>query len=305
MNRVKIVVVSVLIAGTMVSCVGKKKYAEVQSRLSMSDQNLQKCNDDLLAARQNIVKLQGDLTASRSEGSSAQRLREEQIGDLRRQIADLQKNRDQQLVQLEGLTVLSKTANENIDKTLAQMSEKDKYIKLLLAAKNRVDSLNLALAVNLKQSIGLDLNDKDVDIKVDKTVVFINLSDAMMYKSGSYKLTPRAEEVLGKIAKIIISRPELEVMVEGYTDDTPIKTDILDDNWDLSVKRSTAVVRVLQNKYKVNPDRLIASGRGEYNQLVPNTSADNKAKNRRTRIILMPKLDQFYELLDPATVAKK
>jgi chemotaxis protein MotB len=157
-----------------------------------------------------------------------------------------------------------------------------------------VDSINLAAAINLKSSIGLDLNDKDGDIKVDNTVVMINLSDAMMCATGSGKLTPSANEVLAKIAKIIKSRPDLEVIVEGYTDNTPI-SGAIEDNWELSTKRSTAVVRVLQQKYNVDPNRMIAAGRGEYNTLVDIKSPENMAKNRRTRIILMPKLNQFYD----------
>ncbi|MCR9063650.1 MAG: OmpA family protein [Cytophagales bacterium] len=299
MKSLKWVLISFLAAGSMVSCVSKKKYVDIQSKLSQSDASLSKCNEELASANRQNVKLQSDLSSNKVESSSVIKLREEQISDLRAQVADLQKNRDQQLIQVEGLTVLSKTANSNIDKTLTQLGEKDKYIRLLQAAKTKVDSINLALAVNLKSSIGLDLDDKDVEIKVDKTVVMINLSDAMMYNSGSYKLTARANEVLGKIAKIIKSRPDLEVMVEGYTDNTPIQTDVLEDNWDLSVKRATSVVRVLQTRYNIDPNRLIAAGRGEFNKLMPNDTPQNKAINRRTRIILMPKLDQFYDLLNP------
>jgi len=147
--------------------------------------------------------------------------------------------------------------------------------------------------------------DNDVDIKVDKTVVMINLSDKMLFKSGSSDLTTRANEVLGKIAKIIESRPDFEVMVEGYTDSDPISNSCITDNWDLSVKRSTSVVRVLTKTYKIDPNRMIAAGRGQYNALASNATAEGKATNRRTRIIIMPKLDQFYDLLDPEKAAVK
>lgn len=304
MKSVKWILVFVLMASGFVSCVSKKKYADIQSKYKLTDASLLKCSDDLMSAKQENNKLQSDLAASRAEVSNTSKFREEQLNDLRNQIADLQKNRDQYVMQVEGLTVLSKTANDNIDKTLTQLSQKDQYIRLLQSAKNKVDSINLALAVNLKSSIGIDLEDKDVDIKVDKTVVMINLSDAMMYTSGSYKLTPRATDVLGKIAKIIKSRPELEVMVEGYTDNKPINNAVAEDNWELSVKRSSAVIRVLQQKYGVDPNRLIVAGRGEFNKLVPNSNPQNMALNRRTRIILMPKLNQFYDLLNP-DLAKK
>jgi chemotaxis protein MotB len=187
------------------------------------------------------------------------------------------------------------------------LQQKDNYIHLLHAAKSKADSINLALAVNLKSVLQEGINDQDVEIKVDKTVVYINLSDKMLYESGSFKLTKRAHEVLAKIALIVESRPEFEVMVEGYTDNVPIKTSCMEDNWDLSVKRATSVVRVLQEDYNIDPNRLVAAGRGEYNALASNETADGKAKNRRTRIIILPKLNQFYDLLDPkmAAAAKK
>jgi chemotaxis protein MotB len=187
---------------------------------------------------------------------------------------------------------------------LSQLEQKDKYIRLLQAAKTRADSINLALAVNLKGVLSEGLDDKDVEVKVDKTVVFVNLSDKMLFQSGSSNLTPRASEVLGKIAKIVESRPELEVMVEGYTDNVPIKNACMDDNWDLSVKRATSVVRVLQKNFNVNPNRLIAAGRGEYNTLASNSTDAGRSTNRRTRIIILPKLDQFYDLLNPNLAPK-
>ncbi|MCB0634660.1 MAG: OmpA family protein, partial [Lewinella sp.] len=186
--------------------------------------------------------------------------------------------------------------------TLSQLEKKDKYIRLLQAAKSKADSINLALAVNLKSVLREGIEDEDVEIKVDKTVVFVNLSDKMLYQSGSSNITSRANEVLGKIAQIIQSRPELEVMVEGYTDNVPIKNSCITDNWDLSVKRATSVVRALQTTHKIDPNRLIAAGRGEYNALASNATAEGRATNRRTRIIILPKLDQFYDLLNPNNV---
>ena len=208
------------------------------------------------------------------------------------------------LLKFGDLTVLSKSANENIKETLSQLEKKDSYIHLLQNAKSKADSINLALAVNLKSVLKDGIADEDVEVKVDKTVVFINLSDKMLYQSGSSDLTSRAHEVLSKIAQIIEARPELDVMVEGYTDNVPIKNDCMSDNWDLSVKRATSVVRVLQTNYNVNPNRLIAAGRGEYNTLATNDTAEGRAINRRTRIIILPKLNQFYDLLNPNTLPK-
>lgn len=215
---------------------------------------------------------------------------------------DLKAQRDQTVNQVGDLTVLSKSANENMKNTLDQLSRKDRYISYLLNAKSKADSLNLALAVNLKSVLKDGIDDEDVDVKVDKTVVFINLSDKMLYQSGSSRLTSRASEVLSKIAAIIKSKPNLEVMVEGYTDNVPISNDCMQDNWDLSVKRSTSVVRALQNEYGVDPNRLIAAGRGEYNALATNATAEGRSINRRTRIIILPKLNEFYDLLDTQEV---
>ena len=199
---------------------------------------------------------------------------------------------------------MSKSANENIKETLKQLEGKDEYIKYIQAARTRADSINLALAVNLKGVLKDGIADDDVDVRVDKTVVFINLSDKMLYSSGSADITDRANEVLAKIATIVKSRPGFEVMVEGYTDDVPMKNDCMIDNWDLSVKRATSVVRALQTKHGIDPNRLIAAGRGEYNQLASNDTAAGKATNRRTRIIILPKLDQFYDLLNPSNAPK-
>ncbi|MFT4734659.1 MAG: chemotaxis protein MotB [Algoriphagus sp.] len=281
------------------SCVGKKKYVDLQSQLTQSQSSLESCGDDLLKYKQDLTKAENDLSNEIASASNTAKLREEQMKDLRGQITDLQSSRNQQMQQVEGLTVLSKAAADNIDKTLVQLASRDEYINNLRSAKNKADSMNLALAINLTQSLDVDINDEDVDIRVDKTVVMINLSDKMLYRSGSSRLTARANDVLGKIAKIIKARPELEVMVEGYTDDQSISTDCIQDNWDLSVKRATSVVRVLQENFEVDPNKLIAAGRGEYNAKADNQTMEGRSLNRRTRIILMPKIEQFYDLLDP------
>jgi chemotaxis protein MotB len=296
MKSKSLLMLIVLIAFGMSSCVSTKKYTSMQRSLEqdLASTNglLKDCNDDL---NEYIKKL--------SLSSTTLTLREEQLGDLRAQLADVKAQRDKQVTQVGDLAVLSQSASDNIKETLNQLQQKDNYIHLLHAAKSKADSINLALAVNLKGVLQEGINDQDVEIKVDKTVVYINLSDKMLYESGSFKLTKRAHEVLGKIALIVESRPEFEVMVEGYTDNVPIKTSCMEDNWDLSVKRATSVVRVLQEDYNIDPNRLVAAGRGEYNALASNETADGKAKNRRTRIIILPKLNQFYDLLDPKMAA--
>lgn len=286
---------------TLTSCVAKKKYTSLQTELDAANKDLGKCGENLNAALSKLSTCEVD----KSGLQATLKLREEQMQDLRAQIADFQVQRNALLEQVGSQTVLSQSANENIRETLAQLERKDKYIHLLQAAKTKADSINLALAVNLKGVLAEGLDDKDVEVKVDKTVVFINLSDKMLYQSGSANLTPKANEVLGKIAKIVESRPEVEVMVEGYTDNVPIKNSCMADNWDLSVKRSTSVVRALQKNFNINPNRLIAAGRGEYNTLASNDTDEGRATNRRTRIIILPKLDQFYDLLNPNNVPNK
>lgn len=291
----------------MSSCVSKKQYDSLQSNyknaqaeLANYDQKIKNTAQRLSDCEQEKLKLQGELNTT----NNALKIREEQIMGLKGEVTDAKDIRDKQLSQVGDLTVLSKTANDNIKETLNQLDRKDKYIHLLQNAKTKADSMNLALAFNLKSVLKDGVEDKDIEIKVDKTVVFVNLSDKMLYQSGSADLTPRANEVLGKIAQIIESRPDLEVMVEGYTDNVPIKNACMTDNWDLSVKRATSVVRVLQDSYNIDPNRLIAAGRGEYNTLASNDTSDGRSINRRTRIIILPKLNQFYDLLNPNNVPK-
>lgn len=307
MKNVINIVLVLIIAIFVSSCASKKTLETVRlelddttNELRRSQSLLQDCNTKLEDTNVNYLKEVGENKSLQSQLES----RADQIQDLKDQIADLKKQRENQISQVGDLTVLSKTANENIGQTIKQLEQKDKYINLLQAAKNKTDSLNLALAINLKSVLQKGIDDEDIEVKVDKTVVYVNLSDKMLYNSGSATITPRADEVLSKIAQIIQSRPDLDLMVEGYTDDTPIRSSCFEDNWDLSVKRATSVVRALQTKYGVNPNKLIAAGRGEYNTLAENTTEEGKALNRRTRIILLPKLSQFYELLDPTKVPK-
>lgn len=307
MNRNSIFFLLLLFSITFSSCISKKEYELLQRELDTANKDLGKCGESLNnymnqlgACEQEKQSLLNQLNTTRGN----LQLREEQINDLKDQINDIRAIRDKQLNQVEDLTALSQSANANIKETLSQLEKKDKYVQLLMAAKTRADSINLALAVNLKGVLSKGIEDEDVEVKVDKTVVFVNLSDKMLFESGSSKITSRADEVLGKIAAIIESRPELEVMVEGYTDNNPIKTSCIEDNWDLSVKRATSVIRVLQNTHNIDPNRLIAAGRGEYNILASNDTPEGRATNRRTRIIILPKLDQFYDLLNPNMVPK-
>ncbi len=289
-----------VISTCLTSCVAKKKFLSLEEEFRVNYEAYKKCGDDLARAVKKLNACEQEVSILQTNLNN----REEQVGDLKNQVEDIRRQRDRQLSTVDDLTVLSQSASENIAETLEQLQQKDGYIQVLQAAKTRADSVNLALAVNLKGVLSQGISDNDVTVEVDKTVVFINLSDKMLFQSGSSVLTARAQEVLGKIAQILQSRPDMEMMVEGYTDNVPIKSDCLRDNWDLSVKRATSVVRVLQNSYSIDPNRLIAAGRGQYNALASNDTREGRSTNRRTRIIILPKLDQFYDLLNPDLAPK-
>ncbi len=287
---------------SLCSCVSKKRFESLQSELAFQKDEVSRTGElveDFSIKLKNCEGERENLRAELKSSKTALALREEQLGDFKNQLSDVKQQRDKTVEQVGDLTVLSKSANDNINNTLSQLEGKDRYIRLLQNAKTKADSINLALAVNLKSVLKDGVNDADVDVKVDKTVVFINISDKMLFNSGSYDVNSGAMTVLGKIAKILQSKPNLEVMVEGYTDNLPIARSGITDNWDLSVKRSASVVRVLQKNFGIDPNRLIAAGRGEYNALADNATPEGRSANRRTRIILLPKLNEFYDLLAP------
>jgi chemotaxis protein MotB len=285
----------VAIVITMSSCASKKQLAETNLKMDALRKEQGMVEEELAETSRKYQDCEGERTQLQTELS----LRKEQLADLRAQVDKLNTQLTTQMTQVGDLTVLSQSANENIKSTLEQLEDRDAYVRYLQLAKTKTDSINLALAVNLKSVLRDGIADDDVEVKVDKTVVMINLSDKMLFQSGSSVINPRADEILAKIATILKSRPGFEVMVEGYTDDVPIATDCLVDNWDLSVKRSTAVVRKLQQNHGIDPNRLIAAGRGEYNALASNNTSEGRATNRRTRIIILPKLGEFYDLLAP------
>lgn len=213
------------------------------------------------------------------------------------QLSDQKTINTQVLSHLKDLSVISGSQAESINKFLETMGAKDAYIKDLQSAMARKDSMNMALIMNLKGAVG-DLNDRDINIKIDKGVVYIDISDKMLFKTGRYEITPRAKEVLGKVAKVLLSRPDIEFMVEGHTDNIPYNEGVLADNWDLSVKRATSVVRMLQRDYNIPPARMSAAGRSEYMPIADNMTEEGRAANRRTRIVILPQLDQFFKLLE-------
>lgn len=269
------------------SCVSSKKYkGEVAKYNELSG---------------NYTKLQGDLKScedAKAEYARNKSALESEIENLKKQNEFLKENNTQALKQLQDLSVISSSQAESIKKSLENIGAKDAYIQDLQASMARKDSLNMALVMNLKGAIG-NLADEDINIKVDKGVVYIDISDKLLFNSGSYVITPKAKDVLGKVAKVLIAQPDIEFMVEGHTDNVKFAKGVLLDNWDLSVHRATAVVRVLQNQYGLNPAHIAAAGRGEYLPVAPNDTPAGRAANRRTRIVILPQLDQFFKLLEP------
>jgi|SRR5210317_480440 len=274
MKKILVLVVASLFLS---SCVSQKKYTELETNYNQKSQEL--------------VDTKADLMKCQVDAESREAL-------LNQQIQSLLKDKEQTLEYVDNLTVLSKSASENIKETLAQMGKKDEYIMHVQKAMSRKDSINLALGYQLKSVLNDGFNDQDIEVNVEKTVVYINISDKLLFKSGSATISKRANEVLGKVAKVIAAQPTLEVMVEGYTDNKPISTAGIKDNWDLSVKRATSVVRVLQNDFNIAPERLVAAGRSEYKPVATNDTVEGRQKNRRTRIVLIPQLDQFFDLLE-------
>ena len=260
-------------------CVSKKKYAELESR--------NKQTEDLLNSA--TVKLNMCLDEKNKLTYKAESLKNQN---------ELLKENNQQLIHNMGnLTTLTQKGAENLEKSLESLREKDLTIKNLRDAVTRRDSVNLALVQSLKGVLG-NLDDQDVDIKVEKGVVFINISDKMLFSSGSYTISKNAKNVLEKVAKVVKNKPDFEFMVEGHTDDVRIKKDCIRDNWDLSVMRATEIVRVLQNDFGIAPERMTAAGRSYYVPVASNTTAEGRAQNRRTRIVVLPKLDQFYTMIE-------
>ena len=274
----KVLVLAATIPFVLTSCVSKKKFTALEAQ--------QKETQDLLNSA--TVKLNSCL--------SEKDLLNAEKSSLMSQLDYLKKTNSDLINSSKEMTVLTTKGAENLEKSLESLREKDLKITRLQDALTKKDSVTLALVTSLKREVGID--DPDININVEKGVVMISIADNLLFKSGSYDVNLKAKSVLAKVAKVINSKPDFECMVEGHTDNVPIKNSVLLDNWDLSVKRSTSIVRVLQNDVGVNPKQLIPAGRSSFIPLVANDTAENRAKNRRTRIIIMPQIDQFYDMLE-------
>ncbi|MEN8186589.1 MAG: OmpA family protein [Bacteroidota bacterium] len=269
----KLFFTAVVLSVILSSCVSQKQYSELEDKYGVTKQ-------DLVDAKADLQKCQVDLNHLEQVNKS------------------LAVDKERSIQQVENLTVLTQASSDNIKEVIAQLSEKDKYINGIRDAMTRKDSINLALAFQLKKELAAGIQDEDIQIDVEKTVVYISIADKMLFKTGSAVVSSRAKEVLGKVATVVKSKPNMDVQVEGYTDNVPIKTSCMKDNWDLSTARATSVVRVLQNDFSVNPNRLVAAGRSEYVPLESNDTAAGRATNRRTRIVILPQLEEFFNILE-------
>jgi len=275
----KWIIGSLGLALVLSSCVSQKKYADLEAK--------QKETQDLLNSA--TVKLNTCIEEKATADAQLKTLQDEN--------AFLKANNQELINNMGNLTTLTAKGADNLEKSLESLKEKDLTIRKLQDAVTRRDSVNLALVQSLKGVLG-NLDDEDIEVSVEKGVVFISISDKLLFRSGSYTVTNAAKQVLGKVAKVVNNKPDFEFMVEGHTDNVPYRSGVLLDNWDLSVKRATSVVRVLQNDFKVDPARMTAAGRSYYIPLVSNDTGENRSKNRRTRIVVLPKLDQFYNMIE-------
>jgi chemotaxis protein MotB len=277
------------------SCVSPKKLQESESKVAQLNSAYAELQGKLREAEDALNKSKSDVDKANDKTRAAQA----NIDELNKQIEFLRNNNNVVLSQLKDLSVVTGAQAESIKKSLDNIGAKDLYIQGLQSSIARKDSINMNLVVNLKGAIG-DLSDGDINVKVDKGVVYVDISDKLLFKSGSFTVTDKAKVVLGKVAKVLAAQPNIEFMVEGHTDTKQLvgNNAVLEDNWDLSVKRATTVVRILQETYGLDPKRMTAAGRSEYIPVADNNTAESRAKNRRTRIVILPQLDQFFKLLE-------
>lgn len=276
----RVLTLAVVTAIALTSCVSKKKYTTLENELNDTKSTLKQTQSE----KEDIEGKYAAIEKRVSEYNA-------KINSLRTENAGM--------MEMNDLTVMSENTKVKMRNTISKMDPEQ-----VKGAETLEDSINLAVSYNLKQNITEGADEDDIDIQVDETVVMINVSDDLLFGSGSYRVSSKASPLLKKLAEVINSEPAMEVMIEGHTDDrTVVANSHLEDNWDLSVRRATAIVRVLEDKYDVDPSKLIAAGRSSYQPLVDNTSKENRAQNRRTRIVIIPNLDKFFAMLEGENLA--
>lgn len=292
------------------SCVSKKKFVDLeaaqsslQTKYDNTTANLRGCEGDKDDLNTKLENLQAQMTLSNSQFESQILAKDDKIGILSEELAFNKKTSTNLLDRLSDLSIVNKAGAESIKQSLQSLGQQSAYIQDLSVDAKRKDSLNLALVMNLKRSLA-DVNDSDITIDVKKGVVFISISDKLLFRSGSATVNSAAKNVLAKVAKVVNDHNSFDIIVEGHTDNKQLVSDAsFKDNWDLSVQRASAVVRVLQKDYAVNPSRMTAGGRGEYLPKADNETSEGRSMNRRTEIIVAPRLDEFFEMM--ATPAGK
>ena len=273
----KVILLSIISLSLLsVGCVSKKKFSELQD---------------------NYEKTKTDLETTATKLSACQEDKKNMKAAYENQIETLEKTNNALLNSQDNLATISQKGAENLERSLESMKEKDMQIKTMREAINKKDSVTLALVTSLKGALG-DINDEDIQINVEKGAVFVSISDKLLFDSGQYSLSNEAKNVLGKVAKVVKDKDDFDFIVEGHTDTDPIATSCISDNWDLSAKRAIAVVRTLQQEYNVEPKRMTAAARSKYVPVASNETAEGKAKNRRTKIVVLPKLDQFFGMIE-------
>ena len=277
------------------SCVSPKKLQEAEAKYGQLNGAYADLQGKYRDAQDAITKSKTDAERASDKTKSLQST----IDELNKQVDFLKSNNNVVLSQLKDMSVVTGAQAESIKKSLDNIGAKDLYIQGLQSSMARKDSINMNLVMNLKGAIG-DLSDGDINVKVDKGVVYVDISDKLLFKSGSFNITDKAKVVLGKVAKVLAAQPAIEFMVEGHTDSKQLISggSLMEDNWDLSVKRATTIVRILQDTYGIEPKRMTAAGRSEYMPVTENDTPEHRAANRRTRIVILPQLDQFFQLLE-------
>jgi chemotaxis protein MotB len=277
------IITGILGATILVSCVSKKKYTELESNLFSTQSELATTNQEKAELEEKMAVIEARVAEYNNRINSL------------RSVNDELNNTNASLYSIEGSTIMSKNSKTKMNETLAMVDQEK-----LSQAKTLEDSVNLAVEYNLKKNItstSVDGDQDDVQIEINQTVVMISVSDKLLFNTGSYRINSKANPLLEKLAEVINAEPSLQVMIEGHTDPRSISTGVVQDNWDLSVKRATSIVRKLQEEYNVAPEKMIAAGRASYVPIVENDSPENMAINRRTRIVLIPDLDMFFAML--------
>ena len=278
---------------TFTGCVSTKKYNQKIEEYEAMKNDFYRCEDQKNEMENELRTCENKEEVSKGKIESL----ESQVSSLNDQLSTMNATNLALLDNLGDMATLSAKDAENLERSLESIKEKDMQIRTMQDALTKKDSVTLALVTSLKGSLG-NIDDKDIQVEVEKGVVFISISDKMLFESGSYTLTKSAASILGKVATVVNDKPEMEFMVEGHTDSIPISKDGIEDNWALSVLRACAVVRVLQDDFDVDPGRMTAAGRSFYSPVADNDTEENRALNRRTRIVVLPKLDEFYNMIE-------